>query len=187
MPPYVGEIGIFAFNQIPKDWLPCEGQTLSVRQYLPLYTLIGNTYGGVKYVNFTLPDLRGRVIMGQGKSTNANSKSGYKIGDKGGAEQVALTAAQLPDHTHTLNVYNGNANAAPAAGHAIAQKQQATTLANEDIRAFVEWHSAPVNKLVPLHPDTVGETGGDVMHENRAPFTSVQVCIAVSGIFPSRS
>jgi len=64
--PFLGEIEIFGFNFAPKGWVMCAGQTLPINQYQALFSLIGTTYGGNGVSTFVLPDLRGRLAMGQG-------------------------------------------------------------------------------------------------------------------------
>lgn len=58
METYIGDIGLFAFNFIMTDWLPCEGQTVNIADYVALYALIGTRYGGNGITTFCLPDLR---------------------------------------------------------------------------------------------------------------------------------
>lgn len=57
--PYLGEIRLFAFSTIPKGWLECRGQLLSVSQNGALVALLSNSYGGNGSTTFALPDLRG--------------------------------------------------------------------------------------------------------------------------------
>jgi microcystin-dependent protein len=91
----------------PLDWAPvgfaaCNGQQLSVNQYMALYSLIGVTYGGTPSTSFNLPDLRGRTIMGFGTQTNPPGAT-YTLGQHGGAEQSSLATNNLPPlppHTH---------------------------------------------------------------------------------------
>ena len=78
MEEYIGIIKIFAGNYAPVGWLFCMGQTLPVQQYQALYSIIGNTYGGSPGVNFMLPDLQGRVVLGHG---NGNGLEPVKIGE----------------------------------------------------------------------------------------------------------
>ena len=66
MDEYIGTIKLFAGNYAPHGWMRCMGQFLPIQQYQALYSVIGNTYGGNPGVNFRIPDLQGRVIVGAG-------------------------------------------------------------------------------------------------------------------------
>lgn len=55
---YIGEVREFAGSFAPRDWASCDGQTLDVATYTPLFAIIGTTYGGDGVHNFKLPDLR---------------------------------------------------------------------------------------------------------------------------------
>ena len=46
---------------------------------------------------FALPDLRGRMAIGQGSGPGL---APYVMGQLGGVEQVTLTLSQLPVHSH---------------------------------------------------------------------------------------
>src|SRR5581483_1808798 len=92
--PYVGEIRMFAGNFAPAGWMFCDGQLLPISEYETLFNLIGTTYGGDGQETFALPDLRGRLPLHQG--------NGFILAETGGAEEVTLTASQLPAHNHAL-------------------------------------------------------------------------------------
>src|SRR3989442_10846657 len=96
--PFVGEIRMFAGNFAPAGWMFCDGQLLPISENETLFNLIGTTYGGDGQSTFALPDLRGRVPlhMGQGAGLSNN----YILAETGGVEQVTLTTAQMPAHTH---------------------------------------------------------------------------------------
>jgi microcystin-dependent protein len=55
--PSVGEIRLFASEQLPKGWLPCKGNLLSISQNTALYSLLGTQFGGDGRVSFGLPNL----------------------------------------------------------------------------------------------------------------------------------
>lgn len=184
MEPFVGEIRTFAFDRIPNGWLPCEGQVLQIKQYQALYTLIGSFYGPVTSTTFTLPDLRGRVMMGMGASTAIPSQN-YNAGNNGGKEGIGLTANQLPPHTHEVSINSGLANKPLQAGNTPAAKPQVPALGNENINAFVTT-SAAAGSLVALNSQTISTTGAGAPHENRMPYTALQECIAIMGIYPTR-
>jgi len=55
---YVGEVREFAGNFAPVGWASCDGQTLDINNYTPLFAIIGTTYGGDSQTHFKLPDWR---------------------------------------------------------------------------------------------------------------------------------
>lgn len=65
--PYLGQILMVGFNFAPNNWALCNGQILSISQNTALFSLIGTYYGGDGQTTFALPDLRGRVPVGQGR------------------------------------------------------------------------------------------------------------------------
>jgi hypothetical protein len=103
---YIGEIKWVAFDFCPTtgdgDWRLADGSLLDIASYTALYSLIGNTYGGVANPDetFALPDLRNQVLV----STNSgeegdgpappwsNGNNGNNQGQGGGNSFVALTA-----------------------------------------------------------------------------------------------
>jgi Phage Tail Collar Domain len=54
---FVGQIEAFAFDFAPEGWLPCDGRTLPIAQYVELFSLIDASYGGDGSTNFALPKL----------------------------------------------------------------------------------------------------------------------------------
>lgn len=81
--PFIGEIGIFAFNFAPRYWALCNGQLLPINTYQALFALLGTTYGGNGQTNFALPNLQSRVPIhfGQGPGLSI-----YGLGQTGGTE-----------------------------------------------------------------------------------------------------
>jgi microcystin-dependent protein len=63
--PLLGMIAAFGGNYAPPGWMPASGQMLPISANVPLYQLIGQTYGG-NPVGFTLPDLDGFAAIGAG-------------------------------------------------------------------------------------------------------------------------
>src|ERR1700761_932213 len=114
--PYVGEIRMFAGNFNPNGWRFCDGSLLPISENETLFQLLGTTYGGDGVNTFQLPDLRGRVPIHMGTGGGAT----YVIGQLAGVENVTLTTAQIPAHSHTVNatassqVQQPNANTFPA-------------------------------------------------------------------------
>src|SRR6184192_3902770 len=95
--PYVGEIRMFGGNFAPVDWAFCNGQLLPISEYETLFALIGTTYGGDGVTTFALPDLRGRLPLGQGQGLGL---SAYALGQLSGSENVTVLTSQLVAHAH---------------------------------------------------------------------------------------
>lgn len=89
-------------------WLLCDGHTVPQANYPELFALIGTTYGPAAAGNFTLPDFRGNFPLPVSAS--------HTLGSTGGAETVALVAANIPAHTHTITIPTDNAGADNAQG-----------------------------------------------------------------------
>jgi microcystin-dependent protein len=168
---YIGEIMMVAFNYCPQNSLEANGQLLQISQYTPLYALIGTYYGGDGVTTFALPDLRGRVAVGNGAGPGL---SNYYLGDKGGTETVTLTQAQMPSHTHTINAYSVEGDSAVPTDNVPAK----SGAGDPDYSS-----SAPD---VTMAADTVSSAGGNQPHENRPPFLTLKFCIVVNGIWPTR-
>src|SRR3954452_20013450 len=116
--PYVGEIRMFAGNFAPAGWMFCEGQLLPISENEFLFQLIGTTYGGDGQSTFGLPDLRGRIPIHQG--------NGFILAETGGAEQITLTVAQIPAHSHPYLATNNTAAGTQPANNVVAASTGAT-------------------------------------------------------------
>ncbi|MDL2355383.1 MAG: tail fiber protein [Pseudomonadota bacterium] len=75
-----------AFGFEPRGWALCNGQMLSISQNSALFSLLGTSYGGDGRSTFGLPDLRGRVAVGQGQGPGL---SPVQMGEVGGASGIA--------------------------------------------------------------------------------------------------
>ena len=169
--PFVGEIRLFPYNNVPSGWQPCSGQSLPVAQNAALFSLISTVYGGNGNPNFQLPDLRGRVIVSQGLSASGRN---YVVGQTGGSETVQLDSTTLPMHTHSFNgtSLDGAKNSPNDA--VIAKTSSSVVLA------------PPTSPLQSLNSASISSQGSGSGHENRQPSLALIYCIATQGIYPSR-
>lgn len=164
--PYLGEVRLMSFNFAPKGWAQCNGQILAINQNQALFALLGTMYGGNGVTTFALPNLQGRTAIHAG--------AGYVQGQLGGEAAHTLTAAEMPLHNHIVSATSSAAtlgagpNAAlPAvAGHAPYRSGSTVTMA--------------------LAPQAVTSLGGSQPHNNLQPYSVINFCIALVGIFPSR-
>jgi microcystin-dependent protein len=150
-----------------------------------LFSILGTTYGGDGQTTFALPDLRGRFPMHPGHGPGLTSR---QLGQKGGVENVTLTTAQMPAHSHNANtevIENTSANEGNSAvpDEAILAKSGAgdpdyTPFSNANAKLDERSHDAST---------TIGTTGGNQSHDNMSPFNCVNFIICLNGIFPSRN
>lgn len=175
--PFLGQIQSFGFGFAPVGWLLCNGQILAVNQYTALFSLIGTTYGGNGTTTFQLPNLQSRIPMHYGTAPNGNT---YVQGEQGGEENVTLILSNLPLHNHNFYGSSQNANSGPPANGA------ALATAYEGTRPAVFYY-APSTSPQPLIPTSLGMAGGSLPHPNLQPYQAISWCIAMVGIYPSRS
>jgi microcystin-dependent protein len=168
--PFLGEIRIFGFNFPPTGWLQADGAVLPIAQNTALFSLLGTQYGGDGVTTFALPDLRGRVATNQGQGPGL---SNYVIGETGGAETVTLTPTQMPNHSHTLQGASSAASTKSPGGAVLAETSQPT------------YASTPGGAV--LNGASIGAAGGGQPVSVLPPYLTLNFCIAIQGIFPSRN
>lgn len=102
----IGEIITFASDVSPNtNWLSCDGNSLLRTDYPDLFTVIGTTFGAVDGTHFSLPDLQGRVPIGDGTGSGLTPRA---LGDSFGEETHVLTTSELAAHSH---IDSGHAHA----------------------------------------------------------------------------
>jgi microcystin-dependent protein len=114
-----GFVSMFAGStaSIPTGYLLCDGTAISRTDYAGLFSKIGTLYGpGDGSTTFNLPDFTSRVPIGAGTGAGLATRG---LASKGGAEQVILTATQMPVHTHAITD-PGHAHGVTDPGHAHA-------------------------------------------------------------------
>ncbi|MDZ4363862.1 phage tail protein [Brevundimonas sp.] len=173
---YAGEIRMFAGPNVPQDWVICDGRTLNINDYQLLYALLGVTWGGNGTTTFGIPDLRGRLPMGQGQGTGLTSRT---RGQMLGTETAGVTEAQMPPHTHAINATTAVATTVtpgPGVMHADPADPAKAYLAP----------TPPITTLTLENP-TIGDEGGGLPHNNLMPTSVVTFMMATNGLFPVES
>lgn len=168
--PFLAEIRIVGFNFAPRQWAFCDGQILPINQNQSLYSLLGTTYGGDGRTSFALPDLRGRVPIHVG---NSNGGASHQLGSKSGQENVVLSEAEMPQHTHRARGTSADGTTPIPIDGVLAASPSAM-------------YGDP-DGLVALRTGTIEADGSSQGHNNMQPYLAINFCIALQGLFPSRN
>jgi len=114
-----GTIWMYAGSSAPTGWLICNGASVSRSTYADLFAVIGTDFGNGtgSGLDFTVPDMRGRMPVGVGTGTGggATGTTGTKPaggltlrswlrGMWYGSDTHQLTTLEMPAHTHNYNV-----------------------------------------------------------------------------------
>jgi microcystin-dependent protein len=164
---FIGELRVFSFGFAPRGWAQCNGQILAIAQNQALFALYGTAFGGDGVRTFGLPNLQGRVAIHQAP--------GLPIGVVGGEQAHTLTLNELPKHNHFVSadtVVAAPDGQNPAPNRVLAQSSGVALY-------------GPAGALAPMAPGAIGMTGGSQPHDNMSPYTVLNVCVALTGIFPS--
>lgn len=106
-----GDLKLSASGADVDGWLKCDGAVYGTDDYPALFNAIGFAFGGNNSTTFAVPDLRGRVPMGDGvgEDDNGDPLTARSIGNKLGEERHQLTIPELPVHDHqTRHTAGGN-------------------------------------------------------------------------------
>ena len=177
---FIGQIMMTGFNFAPRLFAQCNGRLLPIAQNQALFSLLGTQYGGNGQTTFALPDLRSRTPVGFASSVDPGwQPPAVQIGQAAGTESVTLLPSNLPSHTHT-------ANASTTAGNnRIPSNRVYATSTNT--AAALNLYGPSNGPIAVMNPATVVAAGANQPHSNLQPYSTLNFCIALSGIFPSRN
>ncbi|PKG58749.1 hypothetical protein CXF83_08585 [Shewanella sp. Choline-02u-19] len=212
----LGTSMIFAGNFVPRGWVGCNGQMLSISDNQAIFSVLSNTYGGDARTTFGIPDLRGRAPVGTGRGPGAQVT--VNLGDKLGRDTIALDLQHMPTHNHsasfnpqtspgsklsatattTVNAANGKGSQDDAEGAYWATPQNGSRPATDSYAGTktTRMASDAVEVDVQITGSGAGITGGTVTVENNGssvpfpvwqPTLGLQYIMSITGIYPSRN
>ena len=172
---FIAEMRYIPFNFCPRQWAVANGAILPISSNQTLFSLIGTTYGGDGRTTMALPDMRGRIAVGEG---TGNGVSPRLQGQKYGSETVTLVTAQMPSHTHSIRASSTNATTPTFGGNGFSAFPPGSPIDTYHTGGTLNETAAGA---------TITNTGGNQDHFNMAPSTAMYMCIAMQGIYPSRN
>ncbi|MDP9837616.1 microcystin-dependent protein [Neorhizobium huautlense] len=154
-----GKISFIPGDQDHNGWLLLSETTRMIGkvQYAKLFAVLGTKYGGsAASTTFGLPPGGDRFLLMAGQK--------YPLAATGGAEKVALTAPQMPKHSH-------DEVKASVAQTPVQKALLATTLLGISTGDITKPPTASVST------GATGEAGGGEAHDNMPPYMAVSVFI----------
>lgn len=172
---FLGQIMMAGFGFAPKGFALCNGQLMAIQQNQALFSLLGTQFGGDGRTTFGLPDLRSRTPIAYASSVDPSwQPPAVQIGQAAGVENVTLLSTNMPAHSHSVA-------ASTAAGSSRSPRNNLVATAGASL------YAASSGPAVPLNPQTAAPSGGNQSHPNLQPYSTINFCIVLSGIFPSRN
>ncbi|MEM1320899.1 MAG: tail fiber protein [Bacteroidota bacterium] len=184
----IGEIRLFGGSYAPLNWAFCDGSLITISSNEALYSILGTTYGGDGRINFALPDLRGRTIVGQGEGMG--DLTPRTLGEQGGALENTLTISALPAHGHALTVGNKSVDIPTSLtfpSETSAEGNYLTTQTNEFYQSTATANQYYGNGDAKVNPTiTTSLVGGQDAMAIMQPFLGMNYIICTFGIYPTQ-
>ena len=175
---FIGEIRLFAGNYAPEGWALCDGTLLPISGNEALYSLLGTAYGSGTGT-FGLPDLRSRIPICSGTGTGLTART---LGQNGGVESVAISAAQLPAHNHNFTV---STTTTGSVATATAATYLGVPTSSQPSPVCYVPNAASGLTVQPLNSTVVTSTGSNGAHTNLQPYLAIRYIIAMVGLYPT--
>jgi microcystin-dependent protein len=174
--PYIGEIRVFGFNYPPDQWALCNGQLVAISTNTALFSILGTTFGGNGQQTFALPNFQGAAPMHWGAGAGLTPRV---LGEPLGTPTVSLNLNEMPSHNHTVQSAEGK-------GAQNTGVPSAAVWPGESNPGFA-YSDTTANLTAAFSSKAIGFSGGGAPHQNMQPFLTLNICIALYGIFPPRS
>jgi len=153
--------------------------------YTALYALVGTTYGGDGVTTFKLPDLQGRVPIGQGQGPGLPY---YTLGEAAGNVSATMLAGNMPMHMHTLVSaraqikVNGGLGDSNTSVNAFFGNNNTIGVYSESVPG-----NSYMNAAVTAVSGSTDAAGSGIPFSIVNPYLVLNYSIATEGLFPSRN
>lgn len=181
--PFIGEIKILGFNFAPRGYQTCSGQILAISSNAALFSLLGTYYGGDGQTTFALPDLQGRMPIGQGQGPGLPD---YVLGERAGMPTATILTTNMPPHVHTLNAVSAKLMASSASADEASPDGNFPAVASSPAYSGNGATTGVYTGGVELSGNT-DIAGSGVPIGIMSPYLVINYSIAIEGIFPSRN
>jgi microcystin-dependent protein len=123
-----------------------------------------------------VPDLNGKIITGVGQGPGLTDRT---LGETYGTEQVALTYASMPPHTHVAQAALGN-----DATHPATPTPGPTTYFGRLVGSGSAVYAVGTSGPAAMASQILAPQGSGLAHENRQPWLVMNYIVCWQGEFP---
>jgi microcystin-dependent protein len=191
---HLGSICWMAGDYCPRGYAKANGQMMPISDNTALFSLLSTNYGGDGRVTFQLPDLMGRVAIGEGVGPGMIPR---RLSQRVGAEKRMLYPNQVPgQHALTLSnlSYQGSVAAVTETGttNSPAGNYPAQSAVGKlyDPVGESQFHSGSVEITRPVNLTLTTDSVGSPVKRAiflREPQLGLTACISTMGPYPPRS
>lgn len=158
----LGAIIMWTGSGVPLGWQLCDGN------------------GGTQVNGITIPDLRGRFVIGVG--TSSDGAANYGVTNTGGEETHALTVAEMPSHNHGGATDTEGDHSHAHEGYRNVDHYTCAGCNNDrSVKSRSESGSANDygGESAGYHRHSISSQGSGSGHENRPPYYALAYLIRV--------
>jgi len=163
----VGSILPYTSTTLPTDgnFLPCDGTERLTTDFPELAELLGITYGTPSTSGkFKLPNLNGRVPVGNGTGNDGTDSCAFIIGGTGGEYNHQLSIGEMPKHKHEqgseslYNHFGGGTTVGgrtyPSGPYPAINKQNTSCLGDDELHNNIQPYTV-TKYIIKAKPDEV--------------------------------
>ena len=163
---WVGQLCTGCSEAEPEGWLPRSGQAVDRKKYSQLFGVIKSAYGdGDGQTTFNVPNLQGRVAVGQG-----SEGSGFEtVGSIGGEAAHKLEEHEMPAHAHHVHDPGHRHHVRYCGRNYTAQGGKESAFGANAVGRDGEGSAVGDTDPEPSHI-SLHQAGGGAPHNNMPPF-----------------
>ena len=193
MDAYMGTITVYGFNYAPQDWALCQARLIRSRNTKHCTRCWARSTAARPRKTQAAQSDRSHAHRHRSRQPTYNLPA-YNPGQFGGTQNVALSVANLPAHSHTATSMAVTFHAAgtptpatPASAPSASNPYLGASGAGTGLATI--WSTALNNPVSVQGLSATGNTdltGGNTPVSVLNPFLALNFCIAINGLYPVR-
>ena len=185
-----GTIKHWSGSNVPAGYLACDGTATVLKATYPeLWAVVGTLYGTATSTQFTLPNSKGRTLIGAGQGltyADGSSTTGtnFTIASASGREKHIIASTEIASHTHNIPAmttggqsathnHSASLNNAGLVSYSGSGGSAAAQSLGSNPTVSVSIGNASADHSHNTPSTTSGGAGSDTAHNNMQPYLVV--------------